>query len=50
MTVHGMRAGKKRKKLEARLLAQSTSNEPLTRETGEHAANPTQVADVSSRL
>jgi hypothetical protein len=51
MTVHGRRMGKKRKKLEASLLANEVNPElAATDETAAHAAKPTQIADVRSQV
>ena len=52
MTVHGMRAGKKRKKLEASLMATNeTNSESATIEHNEEqAANATRIADVRPQL
>ncbi|HEV7905917.1 MAG TPA: TMEM175 family protein [Pyrinomonadaceae bacterium] len=50
MTVHGLRAGKKRKKLEASLLADEANPEFAVESTEEHEAKTTQIADVSSQV
>jgi uncharacterized membrane protein len=50
MTVHGMMMGKKRKRLEASLIANEVNPELTTEQNGEHAAKPTQTADVSSQI
>ena len=47
MTIHGRRAGKKRKKLEESLTASATDAEPTT---DEHETTPAQIADVSPRI
>ncbi|HJR09413.1 MAG TPA: TMEM175 family protein [Pyrinomonadaceae bacterium] len=47
MTVHGMLAGKKRRKLEATLTASAADAEPATDEL---ETKPTQIADVSPRI
>jgi hypothetical protein len=50
MTVHGMWMNKKRKKLEASLMASEVNPESATEPNDEQAAKPTQIADVSSQV
>ncbi|HEX8422465.1 MAG TPA: TMEM175 family protein [Pyrinomonadaceae bacterium] len=50
MTVHGMIMGKKRKKLEASLLASKANSEPATGHDEEHATPPKRIADVRSQI
>jgi hypothetical protein len=50
MTVHAMWMAKKRKKLEATLLAPSLDSESATNQDEEHDAQPTQIADARSRI
>lgn len=50
MTVHGMLAGKKRKKLEASLTADKVNPELAAETTEEHDAKAKRIADVSSHI
>ena len=50
MTVHGRRAGKKRKKLEASLLADEVNPELTTGQTEEPQTKTSQIADARSRV
>jgi len=50
MTVHGMRAGKKRKKLEASLMTNEVNPELTTGQTEAPPTKPSQIADASSQV
>jgi uncharacterized membrane protein len=50
ITVYAMRAGKKRKELEASLLAPSPNLESAPEQPADYTANPAQIADANSRV